>query len=188
MNTRITTPKRRPPSVIESERLLLRKPRIEDAETIYLAFSEDHEVNNYMDKAPSVDLAETCRIIARFIRGWETLERFEYVIVDKNSNDIVGMIGVCNSDTTDNLAYAISQKHIGKHYLNEAVTALINSQLHIPTSIDGAEMIFNKSLIDSRSSDRLTRRFERTLRHKIFNKNHNYCQTGHLSGSLVKAS
>ncbi|MCH6256043.1 GNAT family N-acetyltransferase [Puniceicoccaceae bacterium K14] len=172
MNTQIPKSKMKLPSAIESERLILRKPRIEDAETIFLTFFGDEAVNRYMDKAPSVDLAETCRIIARFIQAWENNERFEYVIEHKETRKIIGIIGIRNPHNSDSLAYAISKQFIGKNYLNEAVKVLIESSKSLPMSHSKNDSSSADSLTIENQKSKLAQRFERTLRHRIFNRNH----------------
>lgn len=188
MNTLLTRSKTKLPSIIESERLILRKPRIEDAETIFQTFSADEDVNRYMDKAPSTDLAETCRIIARFIRGWENNERFEYVIEDKASAKIVGIIGIRNPEDTDSLAYAISSQFIGKHYLTEAVNSLIKANIHYPINESEPTSRFKETLAVDKPKDKLAVRFERTLRHKIFNRNRGLTSKKHPNNTFEKAS
>ena len=82
----------KPPERIETERLVLRMPRVEDASIIFVCWTQDKEVTRYLTWRPHQHMRQTEDFIQSCISGREHKTRFSYLITLKESSEIIGMI------------------------------------------------------------------------------------------------
>ena len=122
----------RPPETIETDRLLLRKPRPDDAEVIFAAYAQDPEVTRYLTWAPHTHLCQTEVFIASRIRAWETGEAFEWVITRRGDDTALGMIALHVQDCKADLGYVLAKPHWGQGLVPEAAGALVDWALAQP--------------------------------------------------------
>ncbi|MEM9158066.1 MAG: GNAT family N-acetyltransferase [Verrucomicrobiota bacterium] len=127
----IENPPNRPPPFLETERLLLRRPRIEDAEAIYQGWTADPEVTRYMTWAPHQSLAETCAFLQRSIESWRAAgsratPEYVYIIEDRETNAVMGTIGLRPESMKAELGYCLAREYWNNGYMTEAVKAIIN--------------------------------------------------------------
>lgn len=114
-----------PRLVMETQRLIIRRFRMDDAEECF-AFMSDAQ-GMYLDGCkPFVSMDDAF---------WERMKLFEkregqYVIVLKTSNEVIGTINVFDDDSravsAKEIGYAIAPKHRRKGYAFEAISALID--------------------------------------------------------------
>ncbi len=74
------------PERIETERLVLRKPRMEDAFILFTAYMQDPEVTRYTTWRPHRQLQEAEDFIRNSIAAWENGTRFPFVITLKEKD------------------------------------------------------------------------------------------------------
>jgi len=77
---------------VETERLLLRTPRVEDAEALAEAYS-DPEVMRYIGDGSTTDVDGTRRAIERFLVGWETDGFGQLVAERREDGRVLGRVG-----------------------------------------------------------------------------------------------
>ncbi len=130
MNTTRINPRRRPPPVLETERLILRRPRMEDAEAIFESYARDVEVTRYLNWMPHTSIDQTREVLAEFIDRWKSGDSYEYVLENKDSNELMGMIGLGDEDAKAVIGYVLARPYWGKGYMTEAEKALIRWGLH----------------------------------------------------------
>jgi len=114
-----------PPLRIDTERLTLRKPSMEDAETLFGAYTQDPDVAKYTTWRPHKELPETEDYLRRCLRGWETGDGFTYAIVLKDGGELVGMIDIRPRGFKADTGYVLATRHWGQGYAAEALRALI---------------------------------------------------------------
>ena len=66
----------KPPERIETERLILRKPCMDDAPAIFSAYAQDLVVTRYMTWRPHKNVEETCRIVELMLKLWNEGEAY----------------------------------------------------------------------------------------------------------------
>jgi RimJ/RimL family protein N-acetyltransferase len=115
----------KPPEQIETERLVLRKPRLEDAPILFTAYMQDPEVTRYTTWRPHRQVREAEAFISAGIAAWETESRFPFVISLKQNHEPFGMIDFQIRGCTVGLGYVIARSHQGKGYATEATRAVI---------------------------------------------------------------
>ncbi len=114
------------PEYIETERLVLRKPHMEDAPILFTAYMQDLEVTRYTTWHPHQQLQEVEDFMSRGISAWENGTRFPFVITHKENDEPFGMIDLHIRDCTVGLGYVIARSHQRKGYATEATRAIIN--------------------------------------------------------------
>jgi RimJ/RimL family protein N-acetyltransferase len=115
----------KPPERIETERLVLRKPRMEDALVLFNAYMRDAQVTRYTTWRPHRQLQEAEDFIRDRITAWENEFRFPFVITLQERDEPFGMIDFHIRNCTVGLGYVIARSHQGKGFATEATRAII---------------------------------------------------------------
>lgn len=115
-------------TTLETERLILRKFAMEDAEEVFANWTSDPEVTKFLKWSthPSVDY--TKEIISKWITGYESNKCYQWAIILKEINKPIGSIAVVrlNENTKSaELGYCMGTKWWGKGIMPEAGQAVI---------------------------------------------------------------
>jgi RimJ/RimL family protein N-acetyltransferase len=121
-----------PPDQMETERLILRKPRADDAPAIFSAYAQDAEVTRYMTWRPHRNVEETYRIIELMLKLWDEGEAYSYVITLKNSDSVIGMISMHPEGFRVAIGYVLARPYWSRGYITEAALAVTNWLLKQP--------------------------------------------------------
>jgi len=121
------------PEQIETERLVLRAPRMDDASAIFAGWTQDEEVTRYLTWRLHQRVQETEEFIQCCISAWESLTRFPYVITLKESGEVIGMIDPRIEGSKVGIGYGAARAHWGKGYLTEATRAIIDCAFQQPS-------------------------------------------------------
>lgn len=116
----------KPPEQFETERLVLRKPLMDDAPVLHDAYMQDPEVTRFTAWRPHQQLNETEKFIQSCIAAWEKEIRFPCVITLRDKDEPFGMIDFHITGCTVGLGYVIARSHQRKGYATEATRAIIN--------------------------------------------------------------
>ena len=116
----------KPPEQIETERLILRRPRMDDAPVIFAAYAQDPEVTRYMTWRPHKNMEETYRIVELMLKLWEEGNAYSYAITLKDSDSVIGMIAMHPDGFKVGLGYVLARSYWGKGYVSEAARAVTN--------------------------------------------------------------
>jgi len=111
---------------IHTERLMLRKPRREDAAEIHARYATDPEVTRFLSWKTHASPAESDEIVGKFLEGWEKQEHLCWVIIRKSEGDLVGTIGLTLHKVRASAGYCLARDAWGKGYAAEALRALID--------------------------------------------------------------
>jgi RimJ/RimL family protein N-acetyltransferase len=124
--------------LIETERLLLRKPRLEDADDLVAAYS-DSETMRYIGNGSTTDLAGVRSAIERWLARWEANGLGFFVVERLADHRVVGRAGflVWDSETWTigdlpelgdraevEIGWTLAREHWGHGYATEAALAL----------------------------------------------------------------
>ena len=114
------------PERIETKRLVLRVPRMDDALAIFAGWTQDTEVTRYLTWHPHQRVQETEDFIQSCLSAWEHETRFPYVITLKESGKVIGMIDPRIEVPKVGIGYGAARAHWGKGYMTEATRAIID--------------------------------------------------------------
>lgn len=123
----------KPPEIINTERIILRKPRMDDAAEIFAGWVQDLKVTLNLTWRPHKNIETTKAMLERAIAAWGQDVRFPFVITDKDTDQLMGMIEMRMDGHRAEVGYVIAEAFWGKGYMTEAVRALIDWAFQQPT-------------------------------------------------------
>lgn len=115
----------KPPERFETERLVLRKPRPEDAYAMFTGWAQDADVTRYLTWRPHKSIEESHEIIRICLKLWEGKEDHPYMLVLKETDQPIGMLALHPDSFKVALGYVLAKAHWGKGYMTEASRAMI---------------------------------------------------------------
>ena len=121
------------PERMETERLLLRKPRMDDTLTIFEGWAQDREVTRYLTWHPHERIEQTQEFVRSCLSAWEHETRFPYMITLKENDRVVGMIDPRIEGPRVGIGYGAARVHWGKGYVLEATRAIIDWAFQQPS-------------------------------------------------------
>jgi [ribosomal protein S5]-alanine N-acetyltransferase len=114
----------KPPESLLTERLLLRKPRPEDAPLIFASYAQDPEVTRYLAFRPHRDVKDAHEAVERFLEAWSTGKSYCWLIFLREDNTLIGAIAA-RPDQGINLGYLLARPFWGEGFMTEALTAIV---------------------------------------------------------------
>jgi ribosomal-protein-alanine N-acetyltransferase len=114
------------PERIQTERLLLRKPRMDDASAIFEGYAQDPEVTRYLVWKPHQNIRETEEFLLACEQLWRTGKNFAYAITFKEDDKLIGMFGLHPMNLKIEVGYALARPYWGKGYMTEVLCAVID--------------------------------------------------------------
>jgi RimJ/RimL family protein N-acetyltransferase len=122
----------RPPERIETERLILRKPRPEDAEAIFADYAQDPEVTRYLPWAPHTDLSQTRVFVHDCLSNWDTGDDFTWVITSRDDDQPIGALSLRVHGHKADIGYVLARSRWGRGLMPEAALAIVGWALGQP--------------------------------------------------------
>lgn len=114
------------PNKLLTERLILRKPELKDAEELFKAYTSDSEVTKYLTWRVHSSVEETQKFVGYCIDKWENDGEYNYVICSKVRENIIGMIKVTiKEDNSAAIGYVLAKSEWGKGYTTEAFKKMV---------------------------------------------------------------
>lgn len=121
-----------PPESFATARLVLRKPRAEDAPLIFAAYAQDPDVTRYLTFRPHRELKETNEVIERFLEGWRVGRSYAWLIFRQDRQDLIGAISA-REDQGINLGYALARSFWGHGFMSEALGVIVEWAFATPS-------------------------------------------------------
>jgi RimJ/RimL family protein N-acetyltransferase len=117
--------------MIRTERLLIRKPRAEDAAGLLEAFA-DPEAMRYIGDGSTTDLAGAEQAVERWLERWDAWGMGMFVVERAEDSRVLGRAGFLRWDpetweiggSETELGWGVSREHWGQGYATEAALAL----------------------------------------------------------------
>ena len=114
------------PAKFACDRLVLRRPRMDDALDIFNSYAHDPEATRYMTWRPHEEVIETRRILKLIEDLWDEGQAYSYVITLKGADSAIGMIAVHPEGSKAGIGYILSSSFWGKGYMTEAASMVVN--------------------------------------------------------------
>ena len=112
---------------IETERLILRKLRKDDAEAMYKNWDNDPEVAKYTLWVASKSIKETKKLIDMWLKEEKENKVIRFIITEKGKDEPIGSIDTFEFvNGYPEIGYCLSRKYWNKGYMSEACNAFIN--------------------------------------------------------------
>ena len=113
---------------LETERLILRKFRQEDAQDMFDNWANDKNVTKHLSWLPhgSVDCTKKC--LEAWITGYEKDSMYQWAIVPKEYGKVIGSVSAMNVNEKDSrcgIGYCMSKSYWNKGIMTEALKTVI---------------------------------------------------------------
>ena len=120
------------PENIETERLLIRKLRLADAEAVYYGYASRSEATLYVSWPTHTSIEVTRQFLAVKQDDWVSGVDYAYAIEEVESGKLIGGIGAVDEQGKVSLGYIINPDYKGRGYATEATRALVHVLTTIP--------------------------------------------------------
>lgn len=114
---------------ITTKRLILRKFKIKDAESMFKNWASDPEVTKYLSWPYHKELSTTRKIINNYLEEYKNYEVYNWAIVPKEYGEVIGSITVVemsNEKERCEIGYCISKSYWNQGITTEALNAVID--------------------------------------------------------------
>lgn len=116
----------KPPKSIETARLRLRVPCMEDAEDIFYKYAQDEEVTRYVVWSPHESISVTNEFLQRCIQSWGEGTAYPWAIELKTENELIGMLELRIDKHQADLGFVIARSYWNQGYATEAIKAVVD--------------------------------------------------------------
>jgi [ribosomal protein S5]-alanine N-acetyltransferase len=113
---------------LETERLILRRFELDDADAMFNNWARDAEVTKYLTWPSHSDIAVSKAVIDSWMKLYENLNHYSWVIVLKDIDEPIGSIAAVEQRDDIkmvHIGYCIGQKWWHCGYISEALAKLI---------------------------------------------------------------
>lgn len=115
------------PEIIETNRLILRRLKLSDAESIFSNYATDEEVTKYLTWNVHENIEFTKSLLTGWIKEDEELEpnitRFGITI--KGNDEVIGCIDLVRGDELE-IGYVLSRKYWNQGIMSEALNTFLH--------------------------------------------------------------
>ncbi len=109
--------------VLSGPRILLRPPRLDDAENLFAHVTSDPKVTKYLSWTPHPDVSETRRVITDLLNVGDD---HTWVMVLRDTGEVVGELGYrAPRSHVAQLGYCLGREWWGRGLTSEAVSVLL---------------------------------------------------------------
>lgn len=113
---------------IETDRLLLRKYEISDADDMFRNWATDPEVSRFWEWKPHENIEETKSLLQGWINDYAKTDNYHWVIVIKELSEAIGYIylnEISNEEKSASIHYLVSRKFWNQGIITEAFRAVL---------------------------------------------------------------
>ncbi len=118
--------------VIETERLVLRPARMEDAAAVFESYARDAEVTRYLSFTPNQTLEQTEEFMRARLRKVEEGAALTWAITRRGEDRLVGMIELRPQGFKADVGYVIARPCWGQGLMTEALRAVVDFAFSLP--------------------------------------------------------
>ncbi len=139
---------------LETNRLILRRHEMTDADDMYENWVTDPEVCRFWQWSPHKSIEETKTFLADCIKDYIKLDYYHWIIELKNTSEAIGYIYLADIDDTNNsmsVHFSLSQKHWKQGIMTEAC----KSVLWFAFSVLGAKKVYSFHHIENPASGKV---------------------------------
>jgi len=116
-----------PPDTFTTERLFARRPRREDAPTVFAAYASDPEVTRFLTWKPYTDTPDLEEYLAMQSQRWIQPDPVcLYLLCLANTDSPIGAISLHFSPNKVMFGYVLGKAHWGHGYMTEALRYLLD--------------------------------------------------------------
>jgi RimJ/RimL family protein N-acetyltransferase len=156
-------PAMRLPHTLSTPRLLLRIPRVADADAAFAAWTSDPLVTRYLRWRPHGTTEQTRQFLAEQEAAWAAGVGHRAWVIERDGA-VVGMIGVSPHGHAAEVGYVLGRAWWGQGLMSEAARAVVDATLALPGMFRLYATCHVDNLASARVLEKAGMRFEGILR------------------------
>ncbi len=161
-----------PPRVIETDRLVLRTPVLQDAPAIFHSYASKPNIPKFMSWLPHTKIYQTDKYIAGCISAWESGSDYVYSIeLRDKSSEPIGMIGMHPLKHTVGFGYVVAEEHWNRGLTTEALSQLVQWSLTQDVIYRAQAFCDCENTASARVMEKAGMKFEGVLRRYLVHPN-----------------
>jgi len=116
--------------ILAGPRILLRQPRLDDADALFTRIASDPQVTEYLLWPPHPDVGETRRVISELLNLGDD---HTWMIAIRDTGDVIGQLGYRRPRPhAAELGYCLARQWWGQGLMSEAVRVALDSLARDP--------------------------------------------------------
>lgn len=123
----------RPPETLVTPRIILRRPRLSDANDIFDNYAADPEVTRYVTWRPYRDRGEVGPFLESRLARWDSGEEFSWVITRRGEDRVIGMVACRVRAHAADIGYVVGRTHWRHGYATASARAVLDWALSLET-------------------------------------------------------
>lgn len=120
------------PPVLQTARLALRPPRLEDAGAVFDGYAQDADVCRYLTWRPNQTLAQIEDFIRERLRKMNEGGAFTWAITRRGDDTLIGMIELRADGHKADFGYVLARAFWGQGLVTEALSAVLDFAFTLP--------------------------------------------------------
>jgi RimJ/RimL family protein N-acetyltransferase len=161
----------KPPEQFETARLYLRVPGLDDAEAIFNLYAQDKRVTRFLTWKPHESIEETKEFLETCVRSWEECSAFPWVLIDKELDQLIGMVEVKFDKHRAQLGYVLARQFWGAGYGTEAAGLVVDWAIAQPKIFRVWAVCDVENLPSARVLEKTGMKREGTLKRWLYHPN-----------------
>ena len=161
----------KPPERYETNRLTLRPPKPEDAESIFQNYAKDRLVTRFLTWEHHETISDTHKFIKRCRQVWLAGTAFPWVLCLKETGEVIGMIELKISGHRAELGYVLARDYWEKGLATEAASLIVDWAIAQPSIFRVWAVCDVDNLGSARALEKARMRREGILRRWLFHPN-----------------
>lgn len=157
---------------LETDRLILRKIRLEDYADIFNSWTSDSEVSKYVTWNTHKVIDETKKLVNYWVSDYDNDYTYRWLVLLKDTGEIIGMIDVIQKDLrymTAEVGYCYGSRYWGNGYATEALRVVIE-YLHSEGFVVVYAQHFDSNMASGKVMKKAGMEYEGMLRSRVINK------------------
>lgn len=161
----------KPPEEFETKRLRLRIPALDDAEKIFNLYAQDKKVTRFLTWKPHDSIDETRAFLERCLDVWQQSRAFPWVVVEREQDQLIGMIELEVDGHRAELGYVLAQAFWGAGYATEAAQLVVDWAIAQPKIFRVWAVCDVENLPSARVLEKAGMKREGTLKRWLYHPN-----------------
>ena len=156
---------------LNTKRLILRRIREDDYESIFNCWTSDYEVSKYVTWKPHENSEQTKKLVNYWINDYNNEYTYRWLVTLKDNNEVIGMIDVINKNIqymTAEVGYCFGSKYWGKGYATESLAKVIEF-LHSENFPTVYAQHFVSNIASGKVMKKAGMEYEATLKSRVIN-------------------
>lgn len=154
-----------PPDELETSRLRLRRPEVDDAEAVFASYASDAHITRYLTWTAHASPAETREQLQQWIDAWDLRMGHRAWLIERRDDAVIlGTIGSTVWFHRVEIGFALASRFWGRGYMPEALTRVCEAAFEDPRIHRVQALCDEENVQSSRVMEKVGMAYEGRLR------------------------